>query len=111
MNPPDYYPVPYDVMELFEAACKKYITSPDSPQKGIELVVGWLMGGEWAPCDNIENVLRPFGSMFCDFTIGCINIMPLNDEIKANKQVTDCNKYFREAAKNFKKYLNEPQNP
>lgn len=108
MNPPDYYPVPYDVMELFEAACKKYIALPNSPQKGIELVVGWLMGEEWSSCNKIETVLAPFGGKLCNFTMGCINMMPLDEEIRANKQALKCGYYFREAAKSFKAYLDEP---
>lgn len=102
MNPPDYYPVPDEVLEAAERACKKYLASSETIPEVVEIVIDLLMGVDWPECDAFDD-LRHLSL----FYKGLYFLLPTIDEID-EKVMKESNKYFESTCAFFKEYLNEP---
>ena len=102
MNPPDYYPVPSEVLEAAEPACKKYIASSETIPEVVEIVIDLLMGSDWPECDVLDDLRHR--SLFYK---ALYYLLPTTDEIN-RKVLKESNKYFESACAYFKEYLDEP---
>ena len=106
MNPPDYYPVPSDVLEAAERAFKKYLVSDGASFKLREIVSNMLMGCEWGPCQAIPlNASCTKNNEF--FVWGLHYLLPTRGAIIKKNIRSDHSHHMKEALWFFKEYLDE----
>ena len=103
MNPPDYYPLPAEVLEVAELACKKYLASSETIPEVVELVTDLLMGGDWPDCSII---VHDIVHLSC-FYKAMYYLLPTEGE-KKRRVKSRRYQYHTITFNHFKKYLDEP---
>ena len=107
MNPPDYYPVPDEVLEAARLSITKVLASGNIDQKTTELLTNMLMGGEWP--DN--SIYKHIPDTYKNMHFAILYFLPSVEEKMRKKPNQNHYQSMHSALTYFKAYLNAPQNP
>lgn len=107
MNPPDYYPVPSELLEAARLSITKVLASGNIDQKTTELLTNMLMGGEWPDNSIYKHIPETYKNIY--FAI--LYFLPSVGEKRSEKHNENHYTSMNLALIYFKAYLNEPQNP
>lgn len=107
MNPPDYYPVPSEVLEAARLSITKALASGNTDQKTTELLTNMLMGGEWPN----NSIYKHIPETYKNIHFAILYFLPSVEEKIRKKHNQNHYTSMNLALTYFKKYIDEPQNP
>lgn len=107
MNPPDYYPVPAELLEAARLAIIKYLASEDVDSLKAEALTTMLMGGDWVKIIVAESMFTGNKTMYNAF----LYFLPSEEEEDERTPHESHTFFMKLALECFRRYLDEPQNP